>query len=193
MRSRTPRTGARQGRRGQARSQCGGSDCQALRRLRGEAALCSRAGAPGGGSPGEGGGRGAVGPAAALTMFSLSRQGHRRLQARAAQCAGDVGARGPQGPGQGQAAALAPGAVYVPGGSLLQGPAVGLPVHLPGEVGIQRGLPRGQAGELGLVQEPESGFLLLLMAESAISKGGTHHSPMIRGLDFGVSTPEFKF
>ena len=92
MRSRTPRTGARQGRRGQVRSQCGGSDCQALRRLRGEAALCSRAGAPGGGSPGEGGGRGAVGPAAALTMFSLSHQGHRRPQAGATQCAGDVGA-----------------------------------------------------------------------------------------------------
>ena len=44
----------------------------------------------------------------------------------------------------------------MPGGPLLQGPAVGLPVHLPGEAGEWRGLPRGQAGELGLVQEPEA-------------------------------------
>lgn len=42
------------------------------------------------------------------------------------------------------------------GGPLVHGPAVGLPIHLPGEVGVRRGLPCGQAGELGLVQEPEA-------------------------------------
>lgn len=54
MRSRIPHKGARQGRRGQAWSECGGSDCWALRQLQGEAMLCLQARAPAGGRPSSG-------------------------------------------------------------------------------------------------------------------------------------------
>ena len=94
-------------------------------------------------------------PGAALTVFSLCRQSHRGLQAGATQRAGDGRPLGPRGPGQGQVAAPAPGAVGVLCGRLLLVPALGLPGHLPGQAGRLQVAPHRQAGEVGLTLEPQ--------------------------------------
>lgn len=93
---------------------------------------------------------------AALTVFFLCHQSHRGLQARATQRAGDGRPIDPQGPGQGQVAALAPGPVGVLFGLLLRVPALGLPSHLPGQAGRLQVASHRQAGEVGLSLEPQA-------------------------------------